>query len=240
MRRGGFLSILLVLMLLWTGVAPAAGAWPEGTETAEGFVAQVNQLLAQMNAPQIDTIIAAYPTFATLAVQDGTSDVPETNQIAMALSGGYIQNLTFSVSDLDLFLPISVALISACSGEEDLALLEKEVQTYLKRAREHPDQSFEDRVIWDQGDQARVYYAYVPNQYMDGTNWLTMTLIFPRPQEMGLGGVVTPAPENRRDPIYDVQDSEGDYTPYDEGTHLEIFLTPTPEPDSAAAEEFRK
>ena len=91
--------------------------------------------------------------------------------------------------------------------------------------------SFEEEVIDLQGSQPRAYFAYYPNQYGDGKSWLQMTLIFARPgsEEAGLSlADATPAPHAD-------EEYEG-YFSHDNYTHLEIFATPTPEPDSAAME----
>ena len=93
--------------------------------------------------------------------------------------------------------------------------------------------SFEETVSDLQSDQPRAYFAYYPNQYGDGRHWLQMTLIFARPGSEG-GGIVladaTPAPST--DEEYEGYFSQDNYS------HLEIFATPTPEPDSAAMERW--
>ena len=88
------------------------------------------------------------------------------------------------------------------------------------------------------GTIPRTYYAYFPNQYRDGNSWMQMTLIFPMAGTWdgdGLvlgteGGAAFLEPEDEYDPDYEGYFSRDDYT------HLETFTTPTPEPDSAAAE----
>jgi hypothetical protein len=91
--------------------------------------------------------------------------------------------------------------------------------------------SFEENVVALQGSQPRAYFAYYPNQYGDGKSWLQMTLIFARPgsNEAGLAlADATPAPNT--DEEYEGYFSQDNYT------HLEVFASPTPEPDSAAME----
>ena len=72
--------------------------------------------------------------------------------------------------------------------------------------------------------QSAPHYANYPNQYRDDVNWLQLTLIFPRTdaQSAAAIGAVTPAP---------VPEEEYEGTGYDGGIHLEVFITPTPEPD---------
>ena len=89
------------------------------------------------------------------------------------------------------------------------------------------------------GTEPYVYYAYYPNQYHDGVNWLQMTIVFPLEGSWDGGGFLTgaqttPRAENHID--YE-PDYEGSNLPSDDYVHYEIFVTATPEPDSAAAEE---
>ena len=80
-----------------------------------------------------------------------------------------------------------------------------------------------------QGAQPRVYFAYYPDQYKDLHNWLQLTIIFARPGSGSAPVIVpgsTPAPES----------ADGVWLSQDNYNHLEIFASPTPEPDSAAME----
>ena len=90
------------------------------------------------------------------------------------------------------------------------------------------------------GTIPRVYYAYKPNEYHDGANWLQMTLIFPLEGAWDGEGLIVGTEEDRE---YVPEDADPDYEGYmssDDYTHLEVFETATPEPDSAAAEyDFR-
>ena len=91
------------------------------------------------------------------------------------------------------------------------------------------------------GDVPRVYFAYYPNQYRDGVNWLQMTLVFPAAGEWNGESSLGIAEENQGTGL--PEDADPDYEGYwskDDYTHLEVFETATPEPDSAAAEyDFR-
>ena len=89
--------------------------------------------------------------------------------------------------------------------------------------------SFEEPVNELQSDQPRAYFAYYPNQFGDGNSWLQMTLIFARPgspEAFVLVPSTTPEPDAE----------DGVWLSQDNYTHLEVFVTPTPEPDSAAME----
>jgi hypothetical protein len=111
----------------------------------------------------------------------------------------------------------------------------------MQRAASAPETSFEDQVEDLNGTVPYIYYAYYPNQYHDGVSWLQMTIVFPLEgywdgRETVTGSEVTRGPDNYSDHSEDYEgyDSDDDYT------HYEIFSTPTPEPDSAAAElDFR-
>ena len=112
----------------------------------------------------------------------------------------------------------------------------------VAKAKKDPQKSFEETVEELQGTTPRVYYAYKPNQYRDGTDWMQMTLIFPMAGAWdGEEGLILgteeeqgQAPPDDADPDYEGYYSQDDYN------HFEVFTTATPEPDSAAAEyDFR-
>ena len=84
-----------------------------------------------------------------------------------------------------------------------------------------------------------VYYAYYPNQYSDGVDWIQMTIIFPLSGYwdgigIGKGETATKGPDtySGADQGYEGYFSRDDYS------HYEYFTTPTPEPDSAAGDGF--
>jgi hypothetical protein len=145
------------------------------------------------------------------------------------------------VSDPDRFPGIAAAIVRALYGE---AMTQDDAINIpadrAKRAKNEPNASFEEPVDEMNGTSPRVYFAYFPNQYRDGVNWLQMTLIFPLAGEWD-GTSLTVGTE--QDSEYVPEDADPDYEGYqttDDYTHFEVFATATPEPDSAAAEyDFR-
>ena len=150
--------------------------------------------------------------------------------------------LQLRVNDTARFPVIAAALIRALYGEtmtqEEAIRIPAE---RAKRAEQDPQSSFEEPVEELQGTIPRVYYAYEPNPYHDGVNWMQMTLIFPMADAWNGEGLIIGTEETQGQPAPD--DADPDYEGYystDDYQHLEVFSTATPEPDSAAAEyDFR-
>ena len=148
--------------------------------------------------------------------------------------------LEVSVKDTTLFSGLCAALTAAAAGDvENVKSYLKDPDAYVRRVQQSPMNSFSDDIVLDRGESVRTYFVYEPNAFGDGRSWLSMTLVFPREGAVNSGVVQTPVPTPQVLSERDGSDDDGDYSPYDDGTHLEIFLTPTPEPDSAAGEEFR-
>ena len=142
-----------------------------------------------------------------------------------------LSQLQLRVNDPACFTALAASCIQAASPE---AMTLQDAMTtpasHAARAQSEPANSYEEQVITGPGDAPRTYYAYYPNQYRDGVNWLQLTLIFPRSDAQAATAIsaVTPPPA----------DSEQEYegTGYDGGIHLEVFVTPTPEPDPFGGE----
>ena len=94
------------------------------------------------------------------------------------------------------------------------------------------------------GERPQSFYAYYPNQYHNGENWLQLMIIFPLDGYWSEESGVINDEDQPRTPDRDSdQDKEYDgYYATDDYEHLRVFTTATPEPDSAAAEydEFYK
>lgn len=222
-------------------VPMAAGAeivWPgektEGQRLLRAYVERVNRNLGEMNRGQINSIFEYYTTFAVLGVTNlDMMEIPDGVELSFSLYNDSLNTLQLRVNDPSRFAPLAASCIQAASPTaitmEDAM---KAPTERAKRAQDAPDNSFEDAIDYGNGMAPRVYYAYYPNQYRDGVNWLQMTLIFPLAGASDAGVFVTSSPDSAgSDAMYEGYD-------YDGGTHLEIFTTATPEPDSAAAEEY--
>lgn len=236
------LAALLLCLLMMTS-ALAEIAWPPSLSTGQAalrsYVDAVNLTLAQSGGGSIDMQYELYSTFASLGMNG--ADAPETVEMYFLLGESGLHSLTLRLCDPDQFelvaaacLASSSTAISVDSARELTAkyanVLRKDQADRLSNS-EAMTHSFEEEVVDLQGSQPRAYFAYYPNQYGDGKSWLQMTLIFARPGseggELAVTGA-TPAPSS--DEEYEGYFSQDNYT------HLEVFASPTPEPDSAAME----
>lgn len=123
----------------------------------------------------------------------------------------------------------------------------------LQKVYENPELQFED-YKYDKyedretsilnGERPQTYYAYYPNPYNEDPKvpWMELMIVFPMAQFWDAeNGVVTGGVETNTQKYIDengqdipessfADDEEGNYA------HIELFATPTPEPDSAAGE----
>ncbi len=232
------LAALLLCLLMMT-TASAEIEWPasltSGQAALRNYVDKVNLNLTQQGAGVIDMTYEMYTTFASLGM-DG-ADAPETVEMYFLLGDSGLHSLTLRLCDADRFEKVAAACLTAASSSTTLENALALVGSYAKVMRQDEasgdmTHSFEEPVEELQSDQPRAYFAYYPNQFGDGRSWLQMTLIFARPGsvegDLALAGM-TPAPSTE-DIEYEGYFSQDNYS------HLEIFATPTPEPDSAAME----
>lgn len=243
-------AALLLCLRLLCSAAMADIAWPSGLSNGQAalcnYVENVNLTLTQMDAGVIDIVYELYSAFASLGM-DG-ADSPETVEMYFLLGEDGLHSLTLRLCDADRFERVSAACLHATSPMS-IPLADAQTLTARYAAVMRADQaaaqadptsimthSFEEAVVDLQGSQPRAYFAYYPNQYGDGRSWLQMTLIFARPgsgdSALAVTGT-TPAPETS-----DGEDELTGYFAQDNYSHLETFVTPTPEPDSAAMEDW--
>ena len=232
-------ALLLCLMLLTTAIAEIA--WPtsltSGQARLRSYVEDVNLTLTQLGGGTIDMQYELYSTFASMGMNG--ADAPETVEMYFLLGDAGLHSLTLRICDADQFELVAAACLASSSAAisvDSARELTAKYAAVMRKDQANPDamtHSFEEAVIDLQGSQPRAYFAYYPNQYGDGKSWLQMTLIFARPgsEDAGLGlADATPAPNTD-------EEYEG-YFAQDNYTHLEVFATPTPEPDSAAMEPW--
>ena len=236
-------ALLLCLLMLTPALAEIS--WPvaltSGQAALRHYVDTVNLTLAQMGAGVIDMQYELYPAFANLGM-DG-EETPDTVEMQFILGDGGIHSLTMRACHADKFEQVAAACLAASSAAISLesaasitaapaANLRKDQAVQQADPSNAMTHSFEEAVNDLQGNQPRAYFAYNPNQYGDGKSWLQMTLIFARPgsavNDLAVAGLTPPPPTE------DVE-YEGFFA-QDNFNHLEIFTTPTPEPDSAAME----
>ena len=239
------LALALVLALALATVpaqAPAELSWQEktpGQQMLKTYVEQVNVFLAEQGEAEINRIFELYESLAELGItQSPQAETPEGVEITVSLTFDSINTLVLRVRDAERFPRIAAAFLRALSPESmTLQQALKEPAARTEKAVKNPGNSFEDLVEGLSGETPRVYYAYYPNQYADGDNWLQMTVVFPLPGtwdgiKISTGETATRGPDSLSgaDPEYEGYYSQDDYT------HLETFATPTPEPDSPAGE----
>ena len=233
-------ALLLALMMMTATTALAEMNWPRlttaGQEQLRDYVARVNDDLTILGQSTVNAIFEFYETFATMGVtaQDN-AEVPESVEMTFLLNAEGLISLQLRVSDAGRFAAITAACVQASSPTAiPLETVLAEANQYLQRTINDPYAAFEDEVNTMQGTSPRVYYAYYPNQYADGVDWRQITLIFPLPGSADAPLAVTPEPAVGLDADSNEVYSMNTRT-YEEGfDHLEVFVTPTPEPDSAA------
>lgn len=234
------LAALLLCLMMITAAALADIAWPEGLTPGQvqlqSYIARVNEALASTGGGTIDVLHGLYPRLADLGM-DGVT-LPEDPfavydppaEISVIYSEEGIHSLVLRMQDPDRFAIVAAACIHAASpGAVSLQAARTITDAYAGSVRSAPNRSFQEDVNDIQGAQPRAYFAYYPNQFMDEHNWLQLTLVFARPGSADASVIVpasTPAPES----------GDGVWLSQDNYTHLEVFASPTPEPDSAAME----
>ena len=237
----------LLLCLLLALPALAEIEWPAALTSGQAdlrhYVDSVNLTLTQLGGGVIDMQYELYPAFASLGM-DG-EETPDTLEMQFILGDGGMHSLTLRSCDADKFELTAAACMASSTSAMQLEAAQALVKGYadvlrsdLSSAQSDPSNamthSFEEAVNTLQGDQPRAYFAYYPNQYGDGRHWLQMTLIFARPgsEDSAVSAAGATPPPAASDEEY-----EG-YFAQDNYSHLEIFATPTPEPDSAAMERW--
>ena len=238
------LAALGLCLALITAAVPGTAnpVWPENTEgqrVLKQYVETADRFLKEQGEPGVNSLFEAYAGFAVFGITDlPDAETPESVEITARLFPSTINSLEVRVSDLTRFPRIAASFIQALepetmTREDALAVPTRRMQ----RAAAAPENSFEDQVENLNGTVPYVYYAYYPNQYSDGVNWMQMTIIFPMEGYGNSDIVISGTEETKAPDTY--SDHSADYEGYeskDDYVHYEIFETATPEPDSAAAE----
>ena len=245
-RFAALWAALLMMVPVFAGADMEWKLETDGQKLLKEYTEHVNQLLMQAGEMPVNSLFEIYPGFAVMGItQEADAETPEDIEITVDLSQQTILSLELRVCDLDRFPTIAGCLILALYGD---GITEEEAFRIpldrVQQAKAAPTNSFEEPVEKLNGTIPRFYYAYYPNPYHDGNNWIQMTMVFPMEGtwdgngmivgEEGNGEGTGMLPEEEADPDYEGYYASDDYE------HLEIFTTPTPEPDSAAAEyDFR-
>ncbi len=244
--RGRRLLTLCCLCMFLCCPGRAELVWPESviqtTPALVEYIEQVNLALRRAGSREINSYFECYESFATLGItQMDMADSAEDVEIILQMHDGILDQAEIRTCNLDEMPLLVAAMAAIASGEPwdtDLKPYLGYPQALLKQIRDNPTTTITPETVPDKGDQLRIYGFYEPNALGDGTNWAGAVLVFPRKDDYQPGIMVTPPPETSHETVHDGSDDDADYTPYDDGTHLEVFVTATPEPDSAAAESF--
>ncbi|MCH5287499.1 MAG: hypothetical protein J1E43_08750 [Christensenellaceae bacterium] len=235
-------ALLLALMMMSSATALAEMNWPKlttaGQEQLRDYISRVNGNMTVQGQPAVNSIFEFYETFATMGVTSAdNADIPESVELTFLLSADGPQTLQLRVSDAGRFAAIAAACVQASSPTAiALETALTETTQFVQQTLSEPYTIIEDTVNVVQGASPRVYYAYYPNQYSDGVDWRQLTLVFPLPGSEDAPVAVTPEPAVALDADSNEVYSMNTRTYEEEYQHLEVFLTPTPEPDSAANE----
>lgn len=240
------LLLILAMILLMTTAALPELAWSTETPAQrqlKAYIESANEYLTEKGEMPVNSLFEIYPLLAVLGITEKpNAETPEEVEITVTMLYERIDQLQLRVSDPDRFAVIAACLIRALYGEN---ISEEEAMSIpadrAETARKAPKNSFEEEIETQTGSIPRFYYAYYPDQYHDGKNWMQMTIIFPKDAEWsGKEMIIGTTEEKGVDPGSGVSEDYEGYYSKDDFTHYEIFVTPTPEPDSAAAEyDFR-
>ena len=234
------LIALFAGLMLLCAVALAEISWPaathQGQQLLQGYIATVNGVLATTGGGQIDVLHMLTPGIADLGMDgielpdDPYAEVDLPAEISVIMGEEGLHSITLRMQDPTRFALVAAACIHAASPNAiPLETATAIANAYAANVRNAPNRGFEEVINDVQGAQPRAYFAYYPDQYKDEHNWLQLTLIFARPGSVEAGVIVpgtTPAPDAE----------DGVWLSQDNYSHFEYFVTPTPEPDSAAME----
>lgn len=225
------LAVALCLCPVLSGAYTLPAATP-GQAALARYLNAANGNLAALGLQPVNSLFECYESFAELGVTSADdSDTPESVTLTFTLSRDGLNTLLLRCRDLSSFPGYAAACLQAASAagttlEEAMKVPAEKVQA----AMSSPANSFEEPVSELSGARSRAYYAYFPNQYHDGDNWIQLTLVFavPGSEDASVYSVTSEA-------TAEIADEYEGFLPVDEYDHYEIFSTATPEPDSAAA-----
>ena len=242
MVRAAALILSLILALAFSGSAGAEIAWKTDTPAQrilKEYITLANQFLTEQGERPVNTLFEMYEKLAVFGIttRDGAEE-PEGVEITVQLLYQTPGSLQLRVSDPTRFPVIAAAFLWALDPGQTSpkSALEVPSQKANQVIRE-PQTSFEETVEELNGTLPRIYYSYLPDEYQDGVNWLQMTIIFPLEGYWDGTSIGGSSKETNAPDTYS-ENSEGyeGYYSEDDYQHYEVFVTATPEPDSAAAE----
>ena len=236
------IAAAVAALLLIPAIAMARMEWKDETpalKILKTYTESISKLLTETGEHPINSLFSCFPAITVMGITEkDDAEIPEGVEITVELYYDTLNSLQLRVNNPDRFPVIAAAFLWALDPGQTSpkSALERPSQKANQVIRE-PQTSFEETVEELNGTRPRVYYAYYPNQYRDGVSWLQMTIIFPLEGYWDGSTLITGAEATRGPDTY--SDHAADYDGYysdDDFVHYEIFVSPTPEPDSAAAE----
>lgn len=239
------LCALLLALLLLPGCGLADLKLRDSTPAQKAlktYMQNVNGFLSDSGEEIFNRVFDEQNTVVELGITvSDEAFAPEHVTLTAYLYYETIDYILLRVDDPARFAVIAAAFRRALNPQTMTA--EEAAEAPARRAKkaiEAPTDSFADEVEEERlnGTSFREFYAYFPNQYHDGVNWMQLMIIFPME---GYWNEETGIVDNEAEPSAPDRDSDQDaeydgYYATDDYEHLRVFTTPTPEPDSAAAE----
>ena len=242
-----FALLLVLVMIAGCGIADELNLTDStpGQKMLKSYMSLVNDFLIENGDYEINRIFDE----TEKCVEMGVTSVPDAYEpegvgVTAYLNYDGIYYMLVRVSDVYRFPRVAGAFIRALNP--NTITNEQAMATPAERAQKvvsNPSDSFVD-YEFDKyadreteilnGEKPQITYAYYPDQYHDGKNWLQMMIIFPMPEYMEQGDGVIMKVETT-DPPFD-EEGEGGYFAENRLVTMEANPTPTPEPDSAAME----
>ena len=253
-RLRGLLGLCAAGILGLTG-GLAELPWPdsptEGQAALAAYVERVNVNLAALNERPINSVFECWPRIASVGITaEDNADAPDQEgdvAITVTLTEQDVAQLTVEMSDLDRFPAVCAALIQASAPgsvtlEEAMAFPNGCVERIRRNTERQGDaiiyRSFADEVSAMRGDAPQVFFSYDYNVYgQEGVGLVSMTLVFPRAGAEAPVQLTPPPDDSEPTAPPPTEDDDGLWVGYfpelGDEEHFEIFVTPTPEPDSA-------
>ncbi len=242
-----FALLLILVMIAGCGIAdelPLRDSTP-GQKMLKNYMSRVNDFLVENGDYEINRVFDETDNVVELGISSAPDNYePEVVGVTVYMRYDGIHYMLVRVSDVNRFPRVAGAFIRALSP--DTITKEQAMATPAERAQKvisNPSDSFVD-YEFDKyadknteilnGEKPQITYAYYPDQYHDGKNWLQMMIIFPMPEYWDQGDGVIMKVETT-DPPFD-EEGEGGYFAENRLVTMEANPTPTPEPDSAAME----
>ena len=235
--------LLLTVLLLSFSTAFAGIVWPEettGQKVLKNYIERVNEYLIQQGETPVNSIFEIYHLLAVFGITlSDDASIPEDVEITVRLSDDTLDSLELIVRDINRFPAIASSFLLALFPENSTAAenAAKVPAEKAQQAARNPDTSFGEKVYEGKGNAPRIYYNYYPDQYGSREKWLVMTIIFPHKDSWDGYDVLTVTDEEKvYIPDEEIGEAYEGYYSEDDYSHYDVFVTPTPEPDSAAAE----